>query len=163
MILICISFGKAHAEEYKEENHLSANVFALIWYKSSSTNTQGIKESPGIGLRYDISKNLYAEGNYFLVNPSGGNTQFITIGAHNEVARPFGFPLQLGIQISYSWYTIPINGLARLRYGDEISLKSPVPILTAEYGPKDWKALVMLLLPPNSHDRAVIAGVNFRF
>ena len=143
-----VSIASAHAEE----SPYSINLFGFSWHEDGSQRKSAHQENPGIGLRYDISRTFYVEGNHIWKNSVKGATDTIGIGFHAELAKSGDRSLKVGVQVMRMHYQFPTK---RDRSGY-------IPALTVEYSLTSKAEIVTYFFPKKKESVAII-GLNIRF
>ena len=136
---------------HAEESHWSLNITGVSWHENQKQRDESSQVNPGLGLRYDFTKNWYGEANYVAKNSLNGTTSTLGGGWHTEVAKISGQPFLLGGQIMWMDYQAP----------NRTTTTGFIPALTAEHKITKQVSIVYYLFPQNQHS-VLFIGVNVR-
>ncbi len=148
-------FGAAPVKAAEPESPWSVNLFCCSYHEDDKQRAKANQIHPGFGVRYDINKYLYLQGNYIDRNSVRGVTKTLGGGAHVEATRVFEKPVLLGAEANWIWYKRPQKNNA---------LEGFLPLITGEV--KITKELTLFTgVPPSKkkEERVWVFGINYRF
>ncbi len=145
-------FISASMSLHAEESLCSVNLFGFSWHEDSNQRKTAHQENPGLGLRCNINRVVYVEGNHIWKNSVRGATDTLGVGFHTEISKQGDHSLKIGAQVMRMHYQFPTK---RDRSGY-------VPALTAEYSFTKNVGTTLYLFPDSGRSVALIA-LNISF